>query len=73
MGKQKYTEEDYQFMVDNYNTMTSGNIAKIIGCSRSLVLKVWIDKGLQGKDKSRQYYCNFEYFSTIILLIKHIL
>lgn len=61
----KYSKQDYEFIIEHYLDMTSTEIAKKIGCSRQLVLKVWMDNGLKGKDKSRQYYFDFDYFENI--------
>lgn len=65
MGKKIFNNEDYQYMIDHYYDMTSSAIAKKIKCSRQLVLKIWRENGLSGKDRSRQYYFNFSYFNQI--------
>jgi hypothetical protein len=65
MPKRKYSDNDYKYIIDNYYLKTSTEISTIIGCSRQLVLKIWKDNGLKGKDLSRQYYCNFDYFKNI--------
>lgn len=65
MKRRKFTEEDVQYACENYNKMTSKEIAKHIGCSRSWVLKVWMENNLSGKDIGRQYYSNFDYFEKI--------
>lgn len=65
MGKRKYSDSDYKYIIENYNLKTSTEIAKIVGCSRSLVTKIWNDNSLKGKQKSRQYYCDFNYFNNI--------
>ena len=65
MGKIKFSKDDYQYMIDHYNDMTSTEIAKHIGCSRQLVLRIWMQNNLKGKEKSRQYYFNFNYFNTV--------
>lgn len=61
----KYSEEDYEFIKKHYNDMTSTEIAKQIGCSRGQVLNIWMKNNLKGKDKSRQYYFDFNYFEEI--------
>lgn len=59
------TKEIEKEIIDNYNSESSTNLAKRFGCSRSLILKIWMDNGLNGKDIGRQYYSNFDYFSNM--------
>lgn len=63
-SKRLYTEDDKKFIRDNYYTMTSQDIADVIGCSRTYVLKVWGESGLKGK-ANRTYYLNEDYFKII--------
>ena len=62
--KRKFSEQDDQFIIEHYYDMTSSEIAKIIGCSRQQVLKIWMVNGLSGKEH-RSYYFNFNYFNKI--------
>lgn len=63
--RKQLTDKDIEYIINRYNYDTSTNISKEIGCSRSAVLKVWKDNNKKGKDRSRKYYCNFNYFNKI--------
>lgn len=60
----KPTQEDIKYILDNYMTSTSTEIANHIGCSSSYVKK--IGKAVsKGKKKYRRYYFNEHYFDNI--------
>lgn len=66
MPIKKFTNEDEKYACDNYLLKSSTLIAKEIGCSRSWVLKTWINNNLSGKEIGRQYYLNENYFKENI-------
>lgn len=58
------TEEDINYIKDNYMNKTSAEIAKTLGCSSSYIKK--IGKTISnGNKRSNRYYCNFDYFKEI--------
>lgn len=54
----------YEYIIKNYQKRTAKSLSEEIGCSKSLITKIWMDNGLNGKT-NRSYYCNFSYFSNI--------
>ncbi|PGP12576.1 hypothetical protein COA01_32695 [Bacillus cereus] len=64
-NRAKLSPNEVEEIIELYNKDTSTNLAKHFNCSRSLILKIWMDNGLNGKDKGRQYYSNFDYFANI--------
>lgn len=59
------SNDEKNYIIENYYLATSTGLAKEIGCSRSAVLKVWMENNLSGKGMGRTYYCDFDYFENI--------
>ena len=59
------SDKQYQFIVENYNKMSSTMIANKLNISASLVSDVWSRNGLKGKKKKVYLFENEDYFSTI--------
>lgn len=59
------SEDEHEYIIENYELKTSTEIASKLGMSRSCILNVWLREKLRGKDIGRQYYCDFDYFETI--------
>ncbi len=53
-----------QYIIDNYYKKTSTSLAKEIGCSKSYIIKIWMENCNKDKDV-RKYYSNFDYFKKI--------
>ena len=53
-----------QYIVDNYYTKTSIELAKEIGCSKSYIIKIWGENNLKGKG-SFMYHFDGSYFDKI--------
>ena len=60
----KPNDEDIDFIKKNYMSMTSKNIADIIGCSVSYVKKIGKTVS-HGKKRSKKFYCNEYFFKDI--------
>ena len=45
----KLSEADKQYIIDNYNCLTSNELSKELNVSRGMITKVWYDHGLSGK------------------------
>lgn len=60
----KATEQQEQYVIDNYYKKKSDVLAKEIGCSKSQICKIWREAGLKGK-KHRTYYINENFFEDI--------
>lgn len=64
--KKRLSDCEREEIKQSYYSDTSTNLAKQYGVSRSLILKIWREAGLKGKDTSRMYYANFGYFEEKI-------
>lgn len=60
--KQKLTEDQIQYIVDNYNNYSSTEISKRLNISSEAVSGVWYRFGLTGKDNRTYYLLNENYF-----------
>lgn len=60
----KLKPEEKQFVISNYEKMTSGKLAENFNVSRSLILKIWDEAGLKGKISYR-YPFYIDYFEEI--------
>ena len=63
--KPTLSDEQYQFIVNNYNKMSSTMLANKFNVSVSLVTDIWTKNGLKGKKKKLYLFENEDYFSTI--------
>jgi transposase len=63
--KQKLTEDQIQYIVDNYNNYSSTKISKRLNISSEAVTGVWHRFGLTGKDNRTYYLLNENYFEKI--------
>lgn len=63
-SKYYLSKNEEKYIIKNYYKKTSKQLAKEIGCSKSLVSKVWKENNLKGKG-SYSYYYNQNYFNTI--------
>lgn len=66
--KNKYRNElsnkEIEYVLSNYNSKTSVNLAEELNVSKSYITKIWSQNDLQGK-QTRKYYLNENYFNTI--------
>ena len=58
-------DEEIKYVVEQYYYKSSSNLSNELKCSRSLILKTWLNNGLNNKCIGRQYYCDFDYFEII--------
>ena len=58
------SQEQRDYVLDNYKNNSSSQLTKIMGLNRNTITKIWHDNELYGKD-NRQYYCDFNYFANI--------
>lgn len=63
--KQKLNEEQIKYIIDNYETKTSTQIAKELNISSEAVSNVWFRNHLFGKDKRVYSLLNENYFEKI--------
>lgn len=63
--RQKLTENEIQYIIDNYNNKSSTLIAKELNITESAVSGVWFRNNLRGKDSRSYYLLNERYFETI--------
>ena len=64
MGKTKLTKEQKEEILRISYRYTSSELAKMYNCSRSLILKIWIDNNYK-KGSNNTYYVNKDYFNEI--------
>lgn len=64
MGRIKLSEETKQEILKISYRYTSAKLAKMYNCSRSTILKIWMDNDYK-KGTSNTYYVNQEYFKDI--------
>ena len=58
------SDEETQYVLDNYNESTAKNLAKELNVSKSMITKTWRESNLSGKI-ARRYYINENYFENI--------
>ena len=58
------SDEDIEFIVDNYENYTSNELAEMFNCSKSRITQIWRNNGLKGK-QPLLYHANFDYFNKI--------
>lgn len=57
--------EEIDFIVNNYHTMTSTELADKFNCSIGFITKIWHDHGLRGKERRIYKLKNQDYFAII--------
>lgn len=64
MGKEKISKEQKEEILKISHRYTSSELAKMYNCSRSLILKIWIDNNYK-KGTNNTYYVDRDYFKEI--------
>lgn len=64
MGKEKLSKEQKEDILKISYRYTSSELAKMYNCSRSLILKIWMDNNFK-KGTNNIYYVNKNYFKEI--------
>ena len=64
MGKEKLSKEQKEEILEISHRYTSSELAKMYDCSRSLILKIWMDNNYK-KETNNTYYVNRNYFKQI--------
>lgn len=64
MGKEKLSKEQKEEILKISHRYTSAELAKMYNCSRSLILKIWMDSNYK-KGSNNTYYINKDYFKEI--------
>ncbi|WP_141639530.1 LAGLIDADG family homing endonuclease [Clostridium haemolyticum] len=59
------SQEEINYIIEHYYDKSSQEISQILNIHRGTITKLWHDNGLFGKDQSRRYYCDFNYFNRI--------
>ena len=63
--KKLLSDVQYQYVIDNYNFMTSTMLANELGVSTSLICSIWRQNDLVGKTRRIFSFKNEQYFSVI--------
>lgn len=64
MGKEKLSKEQKEEILKISDRYTSSELAKMYNCSRSLILKIWMDNNYK-KGTNNMYYVDKYYFNNI--------